>query len=193
MPNPVSSPGLRSCLLSSIVLLGGCQAQAGKPGTSPGALPPVADATAEVIARGEYLVRIGGCNDCHTAGYAERQGDMPTAQWLTGSPLGYHGPWGTTYASNLRLRMQEMSETQWLAYSGSLRTRPIMPDFTLRAMSEADRLAIYQFVRTLGPAGEAAPAYLPPGQTPPPPYFSLVLPQAPKQGVPVAAEASARN
>lgn len=196
MPNPVSSPGLRSCLLSSIVLLGGCQAQAGKPGTSPAALPPVADAAADVMARGEYLVRIGGCNDCHTAGYAERQGELPTAQWLTGSPLGYHGPWGTTYASNLRLRMQEMSETQWLAYSGNLRTRPIMPDFTLRAMSEADRRAIYRFVHSLGPAGETAPAYLPPGQTPPAPYFSLVLPEAPAQGAPAApatATAPTRN
>lgn len=189
MSNPASSPGLLSCLLSSLMILGGCQAQAGGPGTAHDTLPPAADTGGDAIARGEYLVRIGGCNDCHTAGYAERQGEMPTAQWLTGSPLGYHGPWGTTYASNLRLRMQEMSEAQWLAYSGSLRTRPIMPDFTLRAMSEADRRAIYRFVHSLGPAGEAAPAYLPPGQTPPAPYFSLVLPEAPAQ----AAAAPARN
>lgn len=198
---PMSSTPLLSCLLSSLLILAGCQAQTDKPGTA--AVPPPAPAaTAKVetdgdaVARGEYLVRVGGCNDCHTAGYAERQGEVPTAQWLTGSPLGYHGPWGTTYASNLRLRMQEMTEAQWLAYSGNLRTRPIMPDFTLRAMSEADRAAIYQFVRSLGPAGEAAPAYLPPGQTPPAPYFSLVLPEAPAQGAPaapVATEASGRN
>nr|WP_295382628.1 c-type cytochrome [Pseudoxanthomonas sp.] len=189
MSNRASALPLLSCLLSSLLILGGCQARAGKPDATAVPAPPSArmETASDVVARGEYLVRVGGCNDCHTAGYAERQGEVPTAQWLAGSPLGYHGPWGTTYASNLRLRMQEMSEAQWLAYSGNLRTRPIMPDFTLRAMSEADRAAIYQFVRSLGPAGEAAPAYLPPGQTPPAPYFSLVLPEAPAQGAGTAS------
>lgn len=198
MSNPVSPMFLSLCLLSSLLLLGGCQASASKPATTtpPSPATVAATETTDATARGEYLIRVAGCNDCHTAGYAERQGDVPTTQWLTGSPLGYHGPWGTTYASNLRLRMQEMTEAQWLAYSGNLRTRPIMPDFTLRAMSEADRRAIYQFVRSLGPAGEAAPAYLPPGQTPPAPYFSLVLPEVQAQGAPgapPAGDAPARN
>ncbi len=197
MSHRVSASPLLPCLLSSLLMLGGCQARAGKPdATAVSAAAAKVETASEVVARGEYLVRVGGCNDCHTAGYAERQGEVPTTQWLTGSPLGYHGPWGTTYASNLRLRMQEMTEAQWLAYSGSLRTRPIMPDFTLRAMSEADRLAIYRFVRSLGPAGEAAPTYLPPGQTPPAPYFSLVLPEAPAPGAasaPGTAGAAPRN
>jgi len=125
----------------------------------------------------------------HTAGYAERQGEVPREQWLTGSaPLGYTGPWGTTYATNLRLRMQDMSEAQWLEYSAHLRARPIMPDFALRAMSEDDRRALYHFIRGLGPAGERAPDALPPGQTPPPPYLALVLPPAPAAGIATAAE-----
>lgn len=33
-----------------------------------------APSDAELLARGEDLVRIAGCNDCHTAAYAERQG-----------------------------------------------------------------------------------------------------------------------
>ena len=78
---------------------------------------------------------------------------MPKEQWLTGSPLGFHGPWGTTYASNLRLRMQNFSEDEWLAYSANLRTRPIMPDFAVRDMTEEDRRALYRFIRGLGPAG----------------------------------------
>ncbi|KAF1691186.1 cytochrome C [Pseudoxanthomonas koreensis] len=145
------------------------------------ATPAAAAAPAvDLVARGEYLVRIAGCNDCHTAGYAERQGQVPKEQWLTGSaPLGYNGPWGTTYATNLRLRMQEMDEAQWLEYSAHLRARPIMPDFALREMTEEDRRALYRFIRGLGPAGERAPAALPPGQTPPPPVLALVLPPAP--------------
>lgn len=135
-----------------------------------------------LIARGEYLVRTSGCNDCHTSGYPERQGEVPVEQWLTGSPLGYHGPWGTTYATNLRLRMQELDEPQWLQYSGNLRTRPLMPDFALRAMSEDDRRAIYRFVRSLGAAGEPVPQALPPGVTPPEPYLALVAASPPPRG-----------
>jgi len=131
-----------------------------------------------LVTRGEYIVRIGGCNDCHTEAYAARGGDVPRDEWLRGSALGYHGPWGTTYATNLRLTVEGLDEAQWLAYTGSLHTRPIMPDFMLRGMHEADRRAIYHFIRSLGPAGEAAPAALPPGQTPPMPYFQLVAPPA---------------
>lgn len=132
----------------------------------------------DLLARGEYLIRTTGCNDCHTAGYAERQGEVDKAQWLTGSPVGYKGPWGTTYAVNLRLKLADMDEAQWLDYSAKLRTRPLMPDFALRAMDAADRRAIYRFIKSLGPGGDPAPAYLPPGQTPTGPYFELIVPAA---------------
>ena len=140
---------------------------------------------AAVLARGEYLTRLGGCNDCHTPGYAERGGEVDKSTWLTGSPLGYRGPWGTTYAANLRLLVDGMDEAQWLEYSAKLRTRPIMPDFTVRAMAEDDRRALFRFVKSLGPAGTPAPAYLPPGEQPPMPYCELVLPAsagAPAEG-----------
>ncbi len=130
----------------------------------------------DLLARGEYLIRITGCNDCHTASYAEQQGNVDKAQWLTGSPMGYKGPWGTTYAANLRLKLADMDEAQWLDYSAKLRTRPLMPDFALRAMTQDDRRAIYRFIKSLGPGGGPAPAYLPPGQKPAAPYFELMLP-----------------
>jgi mono/diheme cytochrome c family protein len=145
---------------------------------SPAPAATASPVEAELLARGEYLVRLGGCNDCHTPGYAERGGEVDKSQWLTGTPLGYRGPWGTTYAANLRLLVDGMDEAQWLEYSGKLRTRPIMPDFNLRAMTVDDRRALYRFVRSLGPAGTPAPAYLPPGRQPPLPYFELVLPAA---------------
>lgn len=131
---------------------------------------------ASVLARGEYLIRTTGCNDCHTAGYADAQGNLDQAQWLTGSPVGFKGPWGTTYPSNLRLKLAAMDESQWLEYSGTLITRPLMPDFALRAMSVDDRRAMFRFIKSLGPGGQPAPTYLPPGQQPQPPYFELVLP-----------------
>jgi mono/diheme cytochrome c family protein len=117
---------------------------------------------ADLIAQGEYLVRIGGCNDCHTPGYGDVAGAIPKEQWLLGSPIGFHGPWGTTFPANLRLKTADMDDAAWLKYSGELHTRPIMPDFQLRAMKEQDRLAIFRFIKSLGPAGQPAPAYLPP-------------------------------
>jgi hypothetical protein len=48
----------------------------------------------------------------------------------------------------------------------SLQARPPMPWFNVRAMSTSDLRAIYRYVRHLGPAGQPAPAYVPPGQEP---------------------------
>jgi mono/diheme cytochrome c family protein len=118
---------------------------------------------AKDIARGRYLVKIAGCNDCHTAGYAEHGGKMPETQWLLGNRLGWRGPWGTTYATNLRLLLNSMGEHQWVGYARKLETRPPMPWFNLNQLREYDLRAIYRFVQHLGPAGIPAPAYLPPG------------------------------
>ena len=51
-----------------------------------------------------------------------------------------------------------------------LKTRPPMPWFALHDMHEHDLRAFYRFVRSLGPVGSPAPAYVPPGQTPNGPY-----------------------
>lgn len=179
--HPIRSLLLAACASAA---LAGCNAVLSPPATA--SADPAAPAEADWLARGEYIVRISGCNDCHTPGYGEQAGKVDKAQWLVGSPLGYHGPWGTTYAANLRLKAMEMDEAAWLKYTGELHTRPIMPDFALREMHADDRRAMYRFIRSLGPAGSKAPDYLPPGQTPPLPYFQLVLPPAP-QGAPAQA------
>jgi len=118
------------------------------------------------VKRGRYLVSIAGCNDCHTPNYPASGGKMPEAQWLTGESLGWSGPWGTTYPTNLRLYMQDLTEEQWVKKAKSLQARPPMPWFNVRAMSTSDLRAIYRYVRHLGPAGQPAPAYVPPGQEP---------------------------
>jgi mono/diheme cytochrome c family protein len=125
-----------------------------------------ADAKPADTARGRYLVQIGGCNDCHTAGYTTQGGKVPEAQWLTGDALGWRGPWGTTYPSNLRLYFAKLSEADWLKAARSTEWRPPMPWFNLRAMSDADLRAIYRYIKAAGPAGQPAPTYLPPGQVP---------------------------
>jgi mono/diheme cytochrome c family protein len=128
------------------------------------------------IKRGRYLVMIGGCNDCHTAGYAPSGGKVPEAQWLLGDALGWHGPWGTTYATNLRLYMQDLTEEQWVKKAKTLSARPPMPWFNVRAMTSGDLRAMYRYIRSLSPAGKPAPAYLPPDKTPPEPVVRFPAP-----------------
>ena len=128
------------------------------------------------VALGRYLVLTTGCNDCHTAGYAMSAGATPEAQWLTGDRLGWRGPWGTSYASNLRLSLARLGEAQWLHHARNLQARPPMPWFGLREMSDTDLLAIYRYVRAAGPAGEPAPAALPPGRLPEGPVIQFPAP-----------------
>ena len=116
-----------------------------------------------MIDRGRYLMKIAGCNDCHTAGYAQSAGQVPEAQWLTGDALGWSGAWGTTYPTNLRLVVAGMSEEEWVRRARSAQSRPPMPWFALRDMTDVDLRASYRYIRSLGPAGNPAPAYVPPG------------------------------
>jgi mono/diheme cytochrome c family protein len=129
-----------------------------------------------LVARGRYLARVSGCNDCHTDGYLINDGNVPVDRWLTGSSFGWRGPWGTTYGSNLRLFMKGMSETQWIKAAHTLKRRPPMPWYNLNAMHDDDLRALYYFVRSLGNPGEPAPAWLPPGEEPHTPYASFPTP-----------------
>lgn len=125
------------------------------------------------VARGRYLITIGGCNDCHTPGYMEKGPAVPESQWLTGMAVGFQGPWGTTYASNLRLVIGKQTEAEWIAHARKERLPP-MPWFNLREMTDEDLKSVYAYVRSLGAPGVAAPAYVAPGGKVTTPYFVFV-------------------
>ncbi len=145
------------------------------------ALPCSADTArdAALIEHGRYLAITSGCNDCHTPGYMMKHGQVAQDIWLTGDNFGWRGPWGTTYAPNLRLYVQGMTEAQWIENARSLKTRPPMPWFSLNAMREEDLRALYRFIVSLGEPGEPAPAYVPPDQEPATPY--ALFPSPPEQ------------
>jgi hypothetical protein len=103
-------------------------------------------------------------------------GKIAEEQWLTGDQLGWRGPWGTTYPSNLRLYMQNLSEEQWIKIAKTAQFRPPMPWFNLHAMTTQDLRAIYRFIRYLGPAGQPAPAFVPASQEPEGPYVQIPQP-----------------
>ena len=161
---------LRSTLAVSALCLAAAALAAG---AQQKALSKTADPQVE---RGRYLVKVSGCNDCHTAGYAMTGGKVPEGQWLMGDKLGWRGPWGTTYPVNLRLYMQTLTEKQWIDKARHLTARPPMPFWALNQMTEADLRALYRYVRALGPAGSPAPDYVPPNQEPKPPYVTFPAP-----------------
>lgn len=132
------------------------------------------------IRHGRYLIQISGCNDCHTAGFMQRDGQVAEADWLTGDAMGWQGPWGTTYPSNLRLQVQQMDEQAWVARA-RLPMRPPMPAPSLRAMTDDDLKAIYRYIKSLGAKGPAAPAYVPPGGKVATPYLELMPKNLPSQ------------
>lgn len=188
MPNPFARPALAA---AAVLALAACQgaersaaetasADSAAPGTAAGATNgPARVAAASDTAAGRYLVIVGGCNDCHTPGWAESDGKLPESDWLTGSSVGYRGPWGTTYAANLRGMASRIDEERWVSI---LRTadegegKPPMPWMNTRQMNEADLRAMYRFIRALGPKGERPPRSVPPGQEPQGQYI-LMAPQ----------------
>jgi hypothetical protein len=124
------------------------------------------------IERGRYLVGIGGCNDCHSRGYAEIGEVMPESERLLGSDVGFAGPWGVSYPANLRLILAQLEPEQWQQRirAGGL---PPMTWPSLQMMTPQDQQAVYLYIRSLGAAGHGVPKPVAPGQPIPTPYISL--------------------
>ncbi len=167
-------------IAGSLAAISGCSKQAVAAPSETKAAPEAAHvASTSQIDAGRYLVKIGGCNDCHTPGFAMTNGASPAeADWLTGDGVGFSGPWGVSYPTNLRLSSQNMDEEQFLELARAGKGRPPMPWPSLMAMSDKDLKAIYAYIKSLGPKGEAAPAALSPGVAPDRPHIPFI-PQMP--------------
>lgn len=133
------------------------------------------------VERGAQVAITGGCHDCHTVGYNESGGKVDPSASLKGSPLGWQGPWGTTYAANLRLvAVDHGDEDGFVEYAKTFQVRPPMPYYNVHAMDESDIRSLYQYIVSLGEAGEPTPEYVPPGQEPITPYIVIAPPIMPK-------------
>jgi mono/diheme cytochrome c family protein len=132
------------------------------------------------VERGLQVSIIGGCNDCHTAGYNESQGKIDPAAALKGTAIGWMGPWGTTYPANIRLKVKDMSEDDFVKYATTFTARPPMPYYNVHAMDESDLRSLYLYIKSLGDPGAAMPDYVPPGQEPKTPYYVAAPPTMPK-------------
>lgn len=111
---------------------------------------------------GAHIAVIGGCHDCHTAGYNESGGQVDANVALKGGAP-FEGPWGTTFAKNLRLTVANMSEDDWLTFSDTFQTMPPMPWYNVHAFTDVEARSLYQYIKSLpGGLGDPAPDALPP-------------------------------
>ncbi|NNF25996.1 MAG: cytochrome C [Gemmatimonadetes bacterium] len=168
MQLPTNSPVPRPLAWLCLLLLGACS----RAPAEEMSVPHVSGGTD--VERGRYIVVVGGCNDCHTEGYLQTEGDIPEDQWLLGSQLGWRGPWGTTFPPNLRLTVQDYSEDEFVELLHTRTALPPMPWMNLNQMVESDARALFRYIASLGAAGEVMPAALPPDVEPTTPYLSLV-------------------
>ena len=125
------------------------------------------------IARGKYLVTIGGCNDCHTPGYFFGKPD--TSRFLGGSDVGFEIPGqGVFVGSNITpdkttgigrwtseqivkvIQTGERPDGRILA--------PIMPWHAFATLTADDARAIAAFLQSLNPVSNQIPGPFKPGQ-----------------------------
>jgi hypothetical protein len=167
---------------AAVCVAGGCMATASSTTESSGSRVTAASGTPFVQASndsiaGQYLTIVGGCNDCHTVGWAESNGRTPPAEQLTGSDVGYRGPWGTSYAANLRTVAQRATEDRWvriLTTADGGHGRPPMPWMNTAAMTPRDLRAMYRYIHSLGARGASVPRAVPPDSMPRTPYINFV-------------------
>ena len=127
------------------------------------------------VARGKYLVNLGGCMDCHTPGYFFGKPDM--SRYLGGSDVGFQLPGlGVFYPPNLTPD-KETGLGGWSA--NEIRTAlqtgvrpdgrilaPIMPWPALAALTDDDVNAIVAFLQSLPPVKNKVPGPFGVGETP---------------------------
>ena len=131
------------------------------------------------VERGSYIAIIGGCHDCHTEGYGEAEGKIDPAKAMMGNAsVGWRGPWGVTYASNLRRYAYNRDEDTFVNDMRALKLYPPMPWYNVRAMVESDIRSLYQYIMSLGEPGKSVP--LPSADEPRTPYITIAPPTMPK-------------
>ncbi|MBB4480141.1 mono/diheme cytochrome c family protein [Rhizobium etli] len=124
-------------------------------------------------ARGEYLVTIGGCNDCHTPGYFF--GNPDSSRFLGGSDVGFEIPGQGVFVGRNITPDKETGIGSWTREQivAALQTgqrpdgrllAPIMPWHAFAQLNEEDVTSIAAFLQSLKPVSHQVPGPFKPGE-----------------------------
>lgn len=153
------------------------------------ATPPAGDP----VKRGEYLVTLMACADCHTPGALIGKPDA--TRNLGGSDVGFFVPdVGTFYGPNLTpdkdTGLGNWSEADIVK---ALRTgtrpdgrglAPMMPWMAYAKLTDEDAAAIAAYLKTVPAVSNKAPGPFGPSETPTAAYQTVVFPQAAQPAAP---------
>ena len=132
---------------------------------------PQVEQTMSPLKRGEYIATITGCHDCHTPGGMYGAPDMHRA--LSGSELGWQGPWGVSYPMNLTPDSAtgigswtgveiERALRSGVKKDGSPVLPPMpWPDFA--RLSPEDMAALITYLKSIPAVNHVVPPVVPPG------------------------------
>jgi mono/diheme cytochrome c family protein len=134
------------------------------------------DSESAQVARGKYLVQLGGCTDCHTPGHFFGRPDM--ARFLGGSDLGLEVPGlGTFVAPNLTpdndtglgtwTKDEIVKAIQTGVRPDGRILAPIMPWRGYASLTKSDAAAIVEYLRSLPPVTNKVPGPFGPDERPP--------------------------
>ena len=135
------------------------------------------------IARGKYLVTIGGCSDCHTPGSFLGKPDF--SRMLGGSEVGFAIPGLGVFAGPNLTPDKETGLGNWTddqiisaITAGNTpegrRLAPIMPYEALSHLTSDDAHAIVAYLRSLPPVKNKVPGPFGPKETPTTLVFVIV-------------------
>ena len=148
------------CLLAKLALVAMCT-------------NPAKGADSAQVERGKYLVKFGGCNDCHTPGYF--LGKPDTARFLGGSDVGFEVPGLGTFVGRNLTPDKDTGLGNWTkeeiitAFQTGVRPDgrvlgPPMPWRSYAGLTQSDANAIADYLRSLPPVHQAIPGPFGPGE-----------------------------
>jgi mono/diheme cytochrome c family protein len=118
------------------------------------------------LARGQYLVTLGSCTDCHTPGHLLGKPDM--TRFLGGSDVGFAIPGLGTFVGRNLTPDKETGLGSWTreqvatAFTTGVRPdgrvlAPVMPWAAFSQLTKADALAIAAYLQSLPPVRQEVP------------------------------------
>jgi mono/diheme cytochrome c family protein len=127
------------------------------------------------VARGQYMVQVMGCTDCHTPGHLLGQPDM--TKYLGGSNVGFAVPgYGVFVGPNLTPDKQTGLGNWTIEQIATAITTgkrpdgrmlaPIMPWQGFSHLTQPDSLAIAAYLQSLPPVSNKVPGPFGPADTP---------------------------